>query len=130
MADGVNAVDLEDRFGEINTDCGNVHGGRFLHGGCFNNDHYGASTPDTGAVHTISLRATRLRLAQVWQGSGPLSEEGFPLRQGGGALVFEVFAGSESTVFVEMVVEGGVDGGEFLQTLHLPETEHRALSPS
>jgi hypothetical protein len=35
---GVDAVDLEDALGEVETDRGNLDGGRLLLG-CFNNDH-------------------------------------------------------------------------------------------
>jgi hypothetical protein len=31
---------------------------------------------------------------------------------------------------VEEVIDGGMDGGELLQTSHLPEAKHRALSSS
>lgn len=31
---------------------------------------------------------------------------------------------------IEMVVDGGVDGGEFLQTSHAPEARHHLFPPS
>ena len=32
---------------------------------------------------------------------------------------------NEVAILIEVVVEGGVDGAELLQRLHLPEAEHR-----
>ena len=52
----IDAVDLEDALGEVEADRGSLHGERFLFCGRINNDHPMArSTPDTGAVHPITL---------------------------------------------------------------------------
>jgi hypothetical protein len=53
-----------------------------------------------------------------------------PLGQGGGAVVFEYGSSVEVTVEVEEVVDGGVNGGEFLQTAQAPEAEHCSFSSS
>ena len=45
-----------------------------------------------------------------------------PLGQGGGSVLFESIAAVEMAVVVEMVVDRGVDGGEFLQGLDVSET--------
>jgi len=49
-----------------------------------------------------------------------------PFGHGGGAVLFEGFAAVQVTVEVEMIVDRGMDGGEFLQGLYVPE--FRALS--
>jgi hypothetical protein len=53
-----------------------------------------------------------------------------PLGQGSGAGLLEDVAAVEVTVVVEVVVDRGVNGGELLQGLQVPEFRHRALSSS
>jgi hypothetical protein len=53
-----------------------------------------------------------------------------PFGESGGAVLLENFAAVEVTAVVEMVVDRGVDGGEFLQGLDVPEFRHRSLSSS
>ena len=55
LAAGVDAMDLEDALGEIETDRSNLHSGRFLLEVASQRPTYGAQTPDTGAVHPIRL---------------------------------------------------------------------------
>lgn len=58
------------------------------------------------------------------------SEEAAPLCEGGGTILFENGSRGEAAFQVEVVVDRGMDGGEFLQTSYLPETLHRPLPPS
>ncbi len=53
-----------------------------------------------------------------------------PLSQSGGAVLLEDITATEVAVQVEMVVDQGVNGGEFLQGLDVPEFGHRPLSSS
>src|SRR6056297_4363352 len=53
-----------------------------------------------------------------------------PLCKSGGAVLLENGSGGEIAFGVEMVGDGGVDGGELLQTSHAPEPEHRPLPSS
>jgi hypothetical protein len=53
-----------------------------------------------------------------------------PFGQRGLPVLLEPVAGIEVSVEIEVVVDGRVDGGEFLKTSHLPEAEHRPLSSS
>jgi hypothetical protein len=47
-----------------------------------------------------------------------------PLGQRGGAVLLEDVAAVEVTVVVKVIVDRGVDGGEFLQGLDVPEFRH------
>ena len=63
LARRINCVNLKNILGQVEADRGSHHGGRFLFCGHINNDHTMAhSTPDTGAVHPISLTLNILRL--------------------------------------------------------------------
>ena len=53
-----------------------------------------------------------------------------PFGQGGGAVFLEGFAAVQVTVEVEMIVDRGMGGGEFLQGLYVPEFRHRTLPSS
>ena len=53
-----------------------------------------------------------------------------PLGQRGGPAPFEYIAAVEVAVVIEMIVDRGVDGGEFLECLDVPEFCHCALSSS
>lgn len=53
-----------------------------------------------------------------------------PFEVGGGAEVFESCSAFDASLVIEMVVDGGMDEGELLQTLHLPEPEHGTFPPS
>lgn len=67
---------------------------------------------------------TRLRKSRD-AGSG--GAELTPFGERGGAALFEDRLVIEGAVLVKVVEDGGVDGGEFLQTSHLPEVRHRSL---
>jgi len=51
-----------------------------------------------------------------------------PLGQGGSSVLLEDIATVEVAVVVEVVVDRGVGGGEFLQGLYVPKLRHRTLS--
>ncbi len=44
-----------------------------------------------------------------------------PLGESGGSIKFEVVSAVKVALLVEVVVDGGVDGGEGLQRSHPPE---------
>ena len=52
-----------------------------------------------------------------------------PLGQRGGAVLLEDVASAEVAIVVKVIVDRGVDGGEFLQGLDVPEFRH-CLFPS
>ena len=56
--------------------------------------------------------------------------EAAPLGQRGGAVYFVVGSAVEAALGVEVVADGGVDGGEHLQTSHAPEPLDRPFSSS
>ncbi|CUH41240.1 hypothetical protein RUM4293_00108 [Ruegeria atlantica] len=66
------------------------------------------------AAETVNLSGTKLT----------------PLAKSGGACQLEGVPAGERSFLVEVVVDRGMDGGEFLQTSHAPETLHRALTSS
>ncbi len=53
-----------------------------------------------------------------------------PFSKSDGAVQFEIVAGVDVTFEVEVVVDGGVDGDEFLQTSLPTKSQHRTLSSS
>ena len=55
---------------------------------------------------------------------------GLPLGQSDRAFLFEDVAAVEVTVLVEVIVERGVNGGEFLQGPDVPEFGHGTLPSS
>ena len=53
-----------------------------------------------------------------------------PFGKSGGSVELEIGPAVEVAFLIEMVVDRGLDGNEFLQTSHTPETEHCSLSSS
>ncbi len=53
-----------------------------------------------------------------------------PFGQRDSAVMFEDIAAVEVAILIEVVVDRGMDGGEFLKGLHVPELRHRPLSSS
>lgn len=53
-----------------------------------------------------------------------------PLDQSSGAALLEMGAVYVAAILIEVVKYGGVDGGKFLQTSHLPEPLHRSFLSS
>ena len=66
------------------------------------------------AAETVNLSGTKLT----------------PLGKSGGPGQLEDASAGERSFLVEVVVDGGMDGGEFLQTSHPPETLHGAFPSS
>lgn len=58
------------------------------------------------------------------------SAEGSPCSERGVTAVLVVGSGGEVAFLVEVVVDGAVKGGEFLQGPHAPEAQHRPFSSS
>jgi len=61
---------------------------------------------------------------------GSLAREDLPLRESGGAPLLIGLAIDEVAFQVEVIVDAGVDGGELLQRLHLPEALQCPFSSS
>jgi hypothetical protein len=53
-----------------------------------------------------------------------------PLDQSSGAGLLKMSAVYVATILIEVVKDGSVNGGKFLQTSHLPEPLHRPLLSS
>ena len=53
-----------------------------------------------------------------------------PLDQSSGAALLKMSAVYVATILIEVVKDGSVNGGKFLQTSHLPEPLHRPLLSS
>ncbi len=53
-----------------------------------------------------------------------------PLGQSSRAVLFENVAAVEVAILVEVVVDRGMGGGEFLQGLYVPEPRHRTFASS
>jgi hypothetical protein len=51
-----------------------------------------------------------------------------PFSERGRAVLFEVIAAVEVAILVEVIVDGGMDGGEFLPGLYISELRHRCFS--
>ena len=67
----------------------------------------------------------------MWQGYCPLCRaETAPLSESSGAVGFEMISLGETALLVEVVEDGGVDGGELLKTSHAPEALHGPFSSS
>ncbi len=53
-----------------------------------------------------------------------------PLGEGGGAVELEVVPAVEVAFVVEVIMDRGMDGGEFLQASHSAKPLHRTFSSS
>ncbi|GEM_PF-5461637 len=53
-----------------------------------------------------------------------------PLGECSGAVDLEIWSGVEDALRVEIIVDRGVNGDEFLQTSHLSEAQHGTFSSS
>lgn len=74
---------------------------------------------------------TNSNQSHLGQRTCPLSRaKAAPLGESGGTVQLEVVSGGEAAVLIEVVADEGVDGDEFLQTLHPPEPEHGPLASS
>ena len=80
-----------------------------------------------GGVHTIRLTGREL----ADQKRSRLSRGEFtPFSERGSAVLLEDIAAVEVAVLVEVVVDRGMGGGEFLQGLYISELRHRSFSSS
>ena len=74
---------------------------------------------------------TNANQSLVGQGYCPLCRaETAPLCESGGAVGLEMISPGETSLLVEVVEDGGMDGGELLKTSHAPEALHCAFSSS
>ena len=53
-----------------------------------------------------------------------------PLGQSSGAFFLEDVTAVEVAALIEMIMDRGMDGGEFLQGFNVPKFRHRTLSSS
>ena len=72
--------------------------------------------------------ANQSQFAGGCRGSG--GAELTPFGKSGGAVQFEVVPAVEVAFLIEEIVDGRMDGGEFLETSHPPESLHRPFSSS
>src|SRR5680860_577633 len=70
---------------------------------------------------SVKLMRTRQRSARSGFASGCQLT---PLGQRGGAVLLEDVASAEVAIVVKVIVDRGVDGGEFLKGLDVPEFRH------
>ncbi len=75
------------------------------------------------------VRLTRRELTDQ-EPSRLLRGELTPLGQGNGSVFLEDFTAGTVALLVEVVVDRGMGGGEFLQGLYDPEFRHRSFSSS
>ena len=74
---------------------------------------------------------TNANQSLVWQGYCPLcGAETAPLSESGGTVGLEMISLGKTAFLVEVVEDGGVDGGKLLETSHAPEALHRSFSSS
>ena len=74
---------------------------------------------------------TNANQSLVGQGYCPLCRaETAPLSESDSAIGFEMISLGKTAFLVEVVEDGGMDGGELLQTSHPPEALHCAFSSS
>jgi len=94
----------------------------------------GLPQKDLGApidvLGAVSRMVTCLRLARLGKPGNLSGHEILPLRQRGGAAFLVCLSINEVAFGVEVIVQAGVNGSEFLQRLHLPEPQHRPLPSS
>ena len=53
-----------------------------------------------------------------------------PYCKSGGAVEFEDFTSDEMVLNIEMIVDRGMEGGEFLEGLHITDFSHRPFPTS
>ncbi len=67
---------------------------------------------------------------QISGGQGLSHGELTPFSERGSVVLLEDFTAIEVAVWIEVVVDRGVDGGEFLEGLDIPEARHCPFSSS
>ncbi len=80
------------------------------------------------ARRCCQTNANRPQLADDDEVSG--HTEPTPFGESGGAVSLKVASAVGVALLVEVVMDGGVDGSELLQTSHASETQHRSFSSS
>ncbi len=91
-------------------------------------DQDGLAAPEADIGGCCQTNANRSQLAGDNEVSGHAQPT--PLGKSGGAVSLKVVAAVEVAFLVEVVMDGGMNGGEFLQTSHASETQHRSFSSS
>ena len=100
--------------------------------------HYGGFRAALGMARQVdrALEVPRglcqIKQAGLGSSGGPRLSHGelTPFGQSGRSVLLEEIPAVEVAILVEVVVDRGVNGGELLQSLDVPELRHRALSSS
>jgi len=117
---GSQVADIERRFFTIEANIGQCAFRAFF-----------GSARQHGLELYIGCWQTNSNSSPLGQWHCPLCREKIaPLGESSGTVPFENIATGEAAFLVEVVRDGGVDGGDLLKTSHPPEAEHRALPPS
>jgi len=87
---------------------------------------YRPAALESTASQGLTEDRTRSRASRV----GNFLHFGRQPQKSSGAVELQIWSTGEAAFLVEMVIDGSVNGYEFLQTSHTPETQHRPLSPS
>lgn len=82
-------------------------------------------SPSEGAVRRMRTRLCLAKAAVLLS-----CKKSTPLDQSSGAALLKMSAVYVATILIEVVKDGSVNGGKFLQTSHLPEPLHRPLLSS
>ena len=88
--------------------------------------------PQGSAPMAVSSGIVRVNLHELAdQKRSRLSHGEFtPFSERGGAGLLEDFAAVQMALLIEVIVDRGVGGGEFLQGLYISELRHRSFSSS
>jgi hypothetical protein len=79
-------------------------------------------------IGCCQTNANRSQLADGDEVSGHAQPP--PLGKSGGAVLLKIVPAVEVAFLIEVVMDGGVNGSELLQTSHASETQHRSFSSS
>lgn len=76
------------------------------------------------------VRRSRTSLCQRSEATPYAAHSWRPFGEIGCAVQLEICSGAEVSLLIEMVADGGMNSGEFLQTSHAPEPLHGPFSSS